>query len=173
MARGTAGRSVPFVTMFVGAFVLGACGGGAAGVDAGLDGGGLEQDARPSDDAPADAPAADAATDAERVRTSIPGPTGVACPPGSTLRYEEFGRDFASTYCTSCHASTRTGSARNGAPIGFDFDTVEGIRLRRDRIDAVAGAGPTRINTFMPLASPAPSDEEREQLAEWLACGAP
>lgn len=104
----------------------------------------------------------------------MPGPTGVDCPDGSTLTYETFGRELFGSYCTTCHDSAKTGGDRNAAPLGIDFDTLTGIREHAHDIDRFAGAGPTRINVVMPPSThPAPSDAERDLLAEWLACGAP
>jgi hypothetical protein len=40
-------------------------------------------------------------------------------------------------------------------------------------IDAMAAAGPERINQAMPPEGAKPSREERELLGIWLACGAP
>jgi hypothetical protein len=118
----------------------------------------------------------DAGTDARpaRMRTSMAAPSGAECPPGSTLTYESFGEAFFEDYCVRCHSSTLTTSTeRNGAPAGFDFDTAAGVELRASEIDAVAAGGPTRINIFMPLGTPAPTDEERDMLGEWIACGTP
>ena len=109
-----------------------------------------------------------------RERTRRPGATSAPCPDGSTLTYDTFGRDFLSTYCVRCHASGLTTVAeRGGAPIGMDFDTAELAREHRAAIDSVAAAGPTRVNVYMPIGTPQPTDEERELLGEWLACGAP
>ena len=99
--------------------------------------------------------------------------TGAVCSDASTLTYESFGQDFMAKYCTSCHAATVTGAARQGAPEGFDFDTVEGVRDHADEIDEHAGIGPMAENREMPLDDPLPTDDERSDLAEWLACGAP
>ncbi len=110
----------------------------------------------------------------ERMRTSRVGPSMAACPPMSTLTYESFGEAFFTEYCTRCHASTlTTPTARSGAPPGYDFDTHAGVMMHLAAIDAVAAAGPMRINVFMPLGMPVPSDAERDLLGEWIACGAP
>jgi uncharacterized membrane protein len=109
-------------------------------------------------------------------------PTGATCPPGSTLAYASFGQTFFATYCTRCHASTVTGAARNGATIGVNFDTLDGIRANACRIDSFAGSGPNGTNTIMPFditsLNPVPPQQfptagERAQLSQWLACGAP
>jgi uncharacterized membrane protein len=95
------------------------------------------------------------------------------CPPNSDLTYESFGQPFMQTYCTHCHSSTLAGAARNGAPDGHDFDTLDGILLVAHHIDEYAAAGPAATNTAMPPSDPRPSDEERQQLGQWLACEAP
>jgi uncharacterized membrane protein len=91
----------------------------------------------------------------------------VSCPQGSTLTYESFGRDFLAKNCQTCHG--KSGSDRKGAPSGYDFGTVEGVRAHKDRIFARAAAD----NTTMPPGPDDPPREERDKLAEWLACGAP
>lgn len=100
-------------------------------------------------------------------------PTGSVCPPGSTLTYDTFGRDFLEDHCTRCHASTRTGSDRHGAPSFHDYDTLEGLRNTMDHVDAYAAAGPDAVNTLMPPTAPKPTEAQRFQLGEWIACGAP
>ena len=90
------------------------------------------------------------------------------CPPeGTTLSYENFGRAFIDSNCNTCHA--REASIRHGAPESFQFDTLDDIHQRADRI-FVRGAA---TNTSMPPGPSDPSPEDRDKLAEWLACGAP
>lgn len=102
-------------------------------------------------------------------------PTETECPPASTLTYENFGRQFMEDYCTSCHATTKVGADRNGATADHDFDILAGIRGVAMHIDQAAGIGPASANRNMPPDDEAaqPTDAEREQLAEWLSCGAP
>ena len=97
-------------------------------------------------------------------------PSGAECPPDSTLTYETFGRDFMDMYCVRCHSSELQGTARNGAPEGHDFDRLEGILPVAEHVDAYAAAGPDAVNTRMPPTPPRPTEEERSQLGEWLAC---
>ncbi len=84
------------------------------------------------------------------------------------LTYENFAQDFFSSYCARCHSSELSGADRNGAPVGRDWDQLEVIRQFPDSI---------RNRTFeqanMPTSAPFPSDEERQQLADWIDCGAP
>lgn len=105
--------------------------------------------------------------------TIIGTPTESVCPAIQTLTYANFGRGFLDTYCQSCHASTVTGAARNGAPADHVFDQIEDIRLLAEHVDELAAAGPAAINTAMPPKEPRPTEAARRQLGEWLACGAP
>ncbi|PTL83834.1 hypothetical protein [Vitiosangium sp. GDMCC 1.1324] len=101
------------------------------------------------------------------------GPTGATCPSGSTLTAQNFGNAFMNQYCNRCHSSTLSGAARQDAPPGVDFDTLEGVRREAKDIDAWSGSGPDRTNTEMPPNGSMPTTEERKKLSEWLACGAP
>jgi hypothetical protein len=95
-------------------------------------------------------------------------PSGAEC--DSTLTYENFGMAFMTSYCTGCHSSTLSGTARNGAPEDHDYDTLDGILLVAEHIDEHAAAGPDATNDLMPPLDPRPSQAEREQLGAWLAC---
>jgi len=105
-----------------------------------------------------------------------PTPTGSTCPPGSTLRYDTFAAPFMEQYCTHCHDEDLHGSERHGAPLFHDFDTLIGILQVHGHVDERAAAGPDAINTFMPPgdcpdgACEQPTEAERRQLGEWLAC---
>jgi mono/diheme cytochrome c family protein len=102
------------------------------------------------------------------------GATGSVCPPSSTLTYDSFGEAFMARYCVRCHSSPLTGSARNGAPSDHDFDTLEGLHATEpEHIDEQAAAGPDNVNTAMPPGDPRPSEAERRELGEWVACGMP
>lgn len=109
-----------------------------------------------------------------RIRTAMLAPSMAPCPAEFAHTYESFGRDFFVNYCVQCHSSTRTTpTERGGAPLGYDFDTLEGIQAHAAEIDAAAAAGPTRINIFMPMGAAMPSDAERDRLGEWISCGTP
>ena len=97
-------------------------------------------------------------------------PSGATCPPNSTLTYEGFAAPFMEAYCTRCHSSELTGAARNGAPLGHDFDSETAILTFAEHVDEYAAAGPDSVNTLMPPDGDAPSEAERQQLGEWLAC---
>lgn len=125
--------------------------------------------------------------------SSSPTPTGTTCPDPdpttgtTTLTYDNFGQAFMVKYCTNCHSSDLPHSERNGAPIYHDFDTLEGVLEVPDHIDEQAGIGPKASNHFMPGDGtggrcpsmkggpldedcPEPTDEERTNLAVWIAC---
>ena len=90
--------------------------------------------------------------------------TGATCPTNSTLTYDNFGRNFFSRYCDQCHGT--------GGRTQPSLATQAAIRAQATSIDQEAAAGPDGVNTAMPEGSPAPTEAERRQLGEWLACGA-
>jgi uncharacterized membrane protein len=100
--------------------------------------------------------------------------SGATCPEGSALSYDNFGREFFAAHCTQCHTAAVSGAARQ-APLDRNFDDVQMIRALAHQIDQQAGAGPKQQNQVMPPGNEEnkPTLEQRMQLAEWLACGAP
>lgn len=89
------------------------------------------------------------------------------CPPaGTSLTYENFGKGFLDRECNTCHAEGA--GYRHGAPEGYAFDTIEGVVEHRARIFVRSAT----TNVSMPPGPEDPPAEEREKLAEWLACGA-
>jgi len=87
------------------------------------------------------------------------------CPPeGTALTYDNFAADFFAVHCNSCHSS---GTA--GAPQAYRFDTHDEVVDHAARI-FIRAAGP---NVTMPPGPSDPPAADRDQLAEWLACGAP
>ena len=98
-----------------------------------------------------------------------PAPSGATCPAGGTaLTYAAFGAPFFATHCTSCHGTPPS----NGAPAHSDFTTLAVIKDHTALIDEKAAAGPARTNVAMPPGGGV-TLAERQQLGEWLACGAP
>lgn len=88
-----------------------------------------------------------------------------ACPDsGTDLTYDNFADGFFNSYCRSCHA---TGSGIAEAQ-DLPFDTFEDIKAHADEIAAEAAGD----NTSMPPGG-GPTQDERDQLAEWIACGTP
>jgi cytochrome c5 len=91
--------------------------------------------------------------------------TDLTCPPeGTALTYDNFGAPFMAAHCNSCHST-----GKSGAPTAYRFDTPTDIATHKDRI-FIRAAGP---NVTMPPGPNDPSQAERDDLAEWLACGAP
>ncbi len=91
-----------------------------------------------------------------------------SCPKdGTTLTYQNFGAAFFQAYCNSCHSADI--EHRNGAPENYVFSSRAAIVALKDRI-FVRAAGE---NSSMPPGPDNPPYEEREKLADWLACGAP
>ena len=115
----------------------------------------------------------------------VSAPTETVCPdpdPG-TPTWENFGQKFMADYCTMCHSSALPHAQRNGAPLYHDYDSLRGVMLIPDHIDADAGSGPASHNTRMPPARcpstpggsldrdcATPTDEERTKLSLWIAC---
>jgi hypothetical protein len=112
-------------------------------------------------------------------------PTETTCPDPDpdTLTWENFGQKFMADYCTMCHSSTLPHAQRNGAPLYHDYDSLRGVMLIPDHIDEDAGSGPAAHNTRMPPdrcpSTPGgsldrdcakPTDEQRTNLAMWIAC---
>ncbi len=99
--------------------------------------------------------------------------TGATCPSSGAPSAQNFGTAFLETHCLSCHSKSLTGAARQGATEGVDFDTLSDVRRQAALIDTHAAAGPNATNTEMPPANrPQPTQQEREKLGQWLACGA-
>jgi hypothetical protein len=99
--------------------------------------------------------------------------TGSTCPSEPTLTYENFGAYFFESYCTRCHSENPADGSRHGAPAGLNWDDIDIVRENAARIDKMAAMGPDATNTTMPPGSPRPTLGERNDLGEWLACGAP
>lgn len=88
------------------------------------------------------------------------------------LTYENFGQAFFQSYCLRCHSETRVGDiARNDAPVGINYDTLEGVREFATRIRLRAG----ELGDMPPLLlpGPRPSEQERVQLIRWIDCDTP
>lgn len=91
------------------------------------------------------------------------GTSGATCTTGSTLTYDNFGRQFFANYCDRCHA----------AGMRPAITSLAQIQAQSGEIDSEAAAGSLRVNTAMPENGARPTEAERRQLGEWLACGAP
>ncbi len=93
---------------------------------------------------------------------------GRACPPDNTTTYANTGAPILISWCVSCHSSHVPANQRQGATMGVNFDTVEGISEQLLRIYARAGDD----NDTMPPVDSLSADE-RQRLGDWIACGAP
>lgn len=92
----------------------------------------------------------------------------VACPPeGTTLDYESFARPFFARHCNMCHGASV--EDRRGAPIAYVFDTHDQAKALERRVFARSASD----NTSMPPGPDDPTLDERDDLAEWIACGSP
>lgn len=105
---------------------------------------------------------ADGSDDSVRLET---GDTGSAC---EDQTWENTGRPFVSTWCTSCHSSSLTPEDRFGAPVGLDFDTYEGVLAHADAMARTAVGEDARMPPVGGV-----STEERDRFGAWLACGLP
>ncbi|MBX3158771.1 MAG: hypothetical protein KF773_22580 [Deltaproteobacteria bacterium] len=81
----------------------------------------------------------------------------VVCPPASTLNYNNFGQAFVTTHCLSCHAAKERPLLGSQAAV-----TANRAAIIREAV----------ISTRMPEDADM-AIEDRRQLGEWLACGAP
>ena len=89
------------------------------------------------------------------------------CPPDSTLTWDNFAGGFFDEWCQRCHGAPD--GSRNGAPDQYNFDSRDAVELHASLVyDMAAGA-----NNAMPPGPNGPPSEQREELADWLACGAP
>jgi hypothetical protein len=80
--------------------------------------------------------------------SGTPQDTGVGC--DSSLTYANFGQAFFAAHCNSCHGFTQ--AAAQGEPA-----TLSGVVLE----------------DFMPPGGGNLTPSDRQEFADWLACGAP
>ena len=87
------------------------------------------------------------------------------CPDDSSVSWADVEPLF-SEHCTSCHASDLVGDDRNGAPVGYDYDSRE-----------LAASHPNWTWAEVKLGHMPPSgalqEADQELIREWLACGGP
>lgn len=84
------------------------------------------------------------------------------------LNWTNFGEALFTSHCTGCHHALNPEVDREGAPLGVDFDTWQGVTEHLDLIEART----VPEDGGMPPAGPL-SAEDRAMLAEWISCGAP
>lgn len=86
--------------------------------------------------------------------------------PTNSMTQQVAGRAVVTQRCASCHSSAVTGAARQNAPVGVDYNTLEAIRANADSGYHEASAG------VMPPTG-ALNATDLENLRIFLACGAP
>jgi hypothetical protein len=88
------------------------------------------------------------------------------CPDGSTVNWSAAGPVFGAN-CTRCHSSTLSGSDRQAAPEGWDYDTADNAMRDPDR---------TWLQIYaeeMPNDAEWTDVDEKLLLWEWYSCGGP
>jgi uncharacterized membrane protein len=82
--------------------------------------------------------------------------------------FQTFAGPFFATYCTRCHASTRTGDDRHGSPVNFNWDQEASVRMHLLEIRVAVG-----VEVFMPPSGKQPTCAERQRLVRWIDADAP
>jgi hypothetical protein len=73
--------------------------------------------------------------------------------------------------CIGCHSELLTGSARNGAPDDYNFDTYDSTQpVLTEFADAISSGREPPMGLDPPLATTA---AERDQVSKWRMCGFP
>jgi uncharacterized membrane protein len=92
----------------------------------------------------------------------------VECPDDSFVTYENFGEPLMLTWCTPCHSShLSTPEERQDATDGVNLDSYDDVVKHTDLIQLFA------VETDAMPPAGGPDVEERDLLAEWIACGMP
>ena len=91
--------------------------------------------------------------------------TAASCVHDPAVSWERGGEGFMTKHCTGCHGSLLPSELRNGAPVGVDFDSYEGVVTWADRIAARVLDG---VGSMPPGGGL--TDEELGLLDEWLTC---
>ncbi len=81
-----------------------------------------------------------------------------------TVTYTKHTKAIFDADCTSCHATTKSGADRYGAPIGVDFDTYETAATSGDLANQRVQAD------VMPPAGPL-SNVKKSLLRQWVEDG--
>ena len=90
----------------------------------------------------------------------------VDCATATVPKYSEMTAAWGK--CVTCHSSTLTATARNGAPAGINYDTFEAARTNaQTAMDEV-------FEGAMPIAGyPKLTDAEKTQIYNWASCDTP
>jgi hypothetical protein len=97
--------------------------------------------------------------------------SGLLAMPGDPIDGDTWGtyaQGFFATWCTRCHSSMNVGSARNGAPDGYNWDDLTAVQAHIDNIRSAVGVG-----NFMPPNDPLPPCSERRRIVRWIDAGGP
>ena len=81
--------------------------------------------------------------------------------------WSSYAMGFFAGYCTRCHSTANTGSARNGAPDGYNWDDQASVNAHLAEIRDAVG-----VSNFMPLNPPNPACSERKRIVRWIDSGA-
>jgi uncharacterized membrane protein len=84
-----------------------------------------------------------------------------------SVGYEDFAGPFLLNWCVGCHSSALPEGQRQDAPVGVDFDTLDGLRT----FSRLARIHVFEDRTMPPVGGPSP--RERELFAQWIDCGMP
>jgi uncharacterized membrane protein len=74
-----------------------------------------------------------------------------------------------SAVCTTCHASTKTGTARKNAPVGLDFDTFAAAQPHATKAVSEVFDGSMPPNG----ANAQLTEAQKQELYAWGLCGTP
>jgi hypothetical protein len=99
---------------------------------------------------------------------SLTGMLGPHLDDGGPDTYASWAQGFFTSYCSRCHSSTLSGNARNGAPLGYDWDSLSIVRMHLSQMRTAVG-----VQNFMPPSDPLPPCSDRERLVRWIDDGAP
>jgi uncharacterized membrane protein len=115
----------------------------------------------PGDGAPADA----------RYINGCPQLTAPQAQPGDPIdgdTWTTYAQGFFAMWCTRCHSTTLVGGARNGAPVGYNWDDPASVRTHLSEIRNAVG-----VANFMPFNPPDPTCAERQRIVRWIDAAAP
>lgn len=80
--------------------------------------------------------------------------------------WDSYAQGFFAMWCTRCHSVQNIGSARNGAPVGYNWDDPSSVSAHIAEIRQQVG-----VTNFMPFNPPDPSCDERQRIVRWIDSG--
>ncbi|MCL4233334.1 MAG: hypothetical protein KJ042_02330 [Deltaproteobacteria bacterium] len=72
---------------------------------------------------------------------------------------------FFDAYCVRCHSEYQQGSARNGAPEGYNWDSQDEVLAAGELI-----IEQLRDDGAMPPSAPYPGKQDKDRIISWLDC---